>query len=127
MFTFSGTQEHRTLNPKPTFVGLQVAFRVVTEAEHNLIRSPCDRVDAQRHFGGAGGEGTPHGNGNTRAAGAAKHNNVGAGGVIVDKALDAQINVDACMQCGGAEAVSGGVLGHESDACQHVCGFQHTP
>ena len=68
--------------------GSQVMYRIITEAEHMLIRSQRDRVDAVGGGAGLGGGGE------------------GGGGLKMKGASDESLNPDVCMQAGGNTMVS---------------------
>lgn len=72
--------------------GQSVLYRIITEAEHNLIRNTQDRVDAWRFVEPAQG-GPADGKGG-----------VGAGGARAPAAVNAALNPDLAMLASGKDA-----------------------
>ncbi len=83
--------------------GQLVRYRVITEAEHQLIRSGRDRSDAHRAPGGAAAEQEGEGSGAGSPASSTPSSPCGPATAL---AVDAAVNVDLAMQCSGADAAA---------------------
>jgi formylglycine-generating enzyme required for sulfatase activity len=81
--------------------GQLVRYRVITEAEHQLIRSSQDRSDAHRV--GHAAEDDVEGGGAGSPASSTPSSPCGPATALV---ADAAINVDLSMQCSGSDAVA---------------------
>jgi hypothetical protein len=94
---------------KTAFDGQVIKYRLITEAEHNLIRNKRDRVDVHMTAGSgaAAAAAAPAASGKGKAAGGVIEIGAVAAGVAVNGAAAAAVvpNVDMVMEVSGCDAV----------------------